>query len=473
MSTDEITKSNIPEFSVSELSHALKRTIEDSYAHVRVRGELSRVSIAASGHMYSGLKDEKTVIDAICWKGTMSKLSIKPEEGLEVVCTGRLTTYPARSNYQLIIETMELAGQGALLKMLEERRKKLTAEGLFAEERKKPLPLLPNVIGVVTSPTGAVIRDILHRLADRFPRHVLLWPVMVQGKGAAEQVAAAVRGFETITQHGLPKPDLLIVGRGGGSLEDLMPFNEECVVRAIAESTIPVISAVGHETDTTLADYAADYRAPTPTGAAEKAVPVRMELLAYLTEQDMRLTNAAQRNLSEKKQHIQTLSARLGTPDHLIETQSQSLDRLSDRLNHSFSHFISHKKQALVEHSARLRAPNHLVQDKTNQLNRWSEQLETARTKMLQPAQEHLTYLGKMLEAYSIENVLNRGFAAVMDDKGNVVTTPDNLKNGDEITLRFAQQKTVNAHVSGSKDPAAKPKKAKVTPKPTEQQSLF
>src|SRR5438067_7031914 len=287
--------SNLPEYTVSELSLALKRSIEDSFSHVRVRGEISGFKRHGSGHCYLALKDADAVLDAVCWRHTAIRLPLKPEDGMEVVCTGRLTTYPGRSKYQLVIDTIELAGIGALLRILEERRQRLAAEGLFDPERKKKLPFLPEVIGIVTSPTGAVIRDILHRLADRFPRRVLVWPVAVQGEGAAAQVAAAIAGFNRLLAGGprdnsVPRPDLLIVARGGGSLEDLMAFNEEIVVRAAAASVIPLISAVGHETDTTLIDHAADRRAPTPTAAAEMAVPVRLDLIAELGGRSARLS---------------------------------------------------------------------------------------------------------------------------------------------------------------------------------------
>src|SRR5438128_6982175 len=275
--------SNLPEYTVSELSLALKRSIEDGFSHVRVRGEISGYKRHGSGHCYFALKDADAVLDAVCWRQTAIRIPLKPEDGMEVVCTGRLTTYPGRSKYQLVIDTIELAGIGALLRILDERRQRLAAEGLFAAERKKKLPFLPQVIGIVTSPSGAVIRDILHRLSDRFPRHVLVWPVAVQGEGAAAQVAAAIDGFNRLVPGGrVPRPDLIIVARGGGSLEDLMAFNEEIVVRAAAASAIPLISAVGHETDTTLIDHASDRRAPTPTAAAEIAVPVRLALVAEL-----------------------------------------------------------------------------------------------------------------------------------------------------------------------------------------------
>ncbi|MCA8906823.1 MAG: exodeoxyribonuclease VII large subunit, partial [Rhodospirillaceae bacterium] len=293
---DPPAASNLPEYTVSEISTALKRTVEDRYGHVRVRGEISQPKRHPSGHTYLRLKDDSAVLDAVIWRGVASRIALSPDEGLEVVCTGRLTTYAPRSQYQLVIEAMEVAGEGALLKLLEDRRKRLAAEGLFDEARKRPLPLLPGVIGVVTSPSGAVIRDILHRLADRFPRHVLLWPVAVQGEGAAAQIAEAVTGFDTLTPAaGVPRPDVVIVARGGGSLEDLMAFNEEVVVRAVAACTIPVISAVGHETDTTLIDHVADHRAPTPTAAAERAVPVRADLLASVADYEQRRRRAIAR----------------------------------------------------------------------------------------------------------------------------------------------------------------------------------
>src|SRR5436305_13554358 len=295
--------SNQPEYTVSELSAALKRSIEDGFAQVRVRGEISGFKRHGSGHCYFALKDADAVLDAVCWRMTAIRLTLQPEDGMEVVCSGRLTTYPGRSKYQLVVDSVELAGKGALLKLLEERRQRLAAEGLFDAERKKKLPFLPEVIGIVTSPTGAVIRDILHRLADRFPRRVLLWPVAVQGEGSAQQVAAAIAGFNRIAaggpgNNGLPRPDLIIVARGGGSLEDLMAFNEEIVVRAAAASAIPLISAVGHETDTTLIDYASDRRAPTPTAAAEMAVPVRLDLIAELGGKAGRLAGGLSRLLS-------------------------------------------------------------------------------------------------------------------------------------------------------------------------------
>src|SRR6266852_5342979 len=294
--------SNLPEYTVSELSLALKRSIEDGFGQVRVRGDISGFKRVGSGHCYFALKDADAVLDAVCWRTTAIRLGLKPEDGMEVVCSGRLTTYPGRSKYQLVVDSIELAGKGALLRLLEERRQRLAAEGLFAAERKRKLPFLPATIGIVTSPSGAVIRDILHRLADRFPRRVLLWPVAVQGEGAAAQIAAAIDGFNRIAPGGpVPRPDLIIVGRGGGSLEDLMVFNEEIVVRAAAASAIPLISAVGHETDTTLIDHASDRRAPTPTAAAEIAVPVRLDLVAELGGKISRLAGSLARLFSERR----------------------------------------------------------------------------------------------------------------------------------------------------------------------------
>src|SRR6201991_3821543 len=299
---------NLGEITVSELSQAIKRTLEGSFERVRVRGEISGFKRAASGHMYMMLKDEGAAMKAVCWRMSAGRLGLQPEDGMEVVATGRITSYAERSEYQLVIDRLELAGLGALLKMLEDRKKKLAAEGLFDAARKRPLPLLPEVIGVVTSPSGAVIRDILHRLADRFPRHVLIWPVLVQGEGAAQQVANAIRGFNAL-QHGgkVPRPDVLIVARGGGSLEDLMAFNEEVVVRAVANCRIPLISAVGHETDTTLIDFASDRRPPTPSAPAEMAVRGRGELLNEMHHCAQRLFGAFGGRMNEWRLTVEGL----------------------------------------------------------------------------------------------------------------------------------------------------------------------
>ena len=337
---------NATEFTVSEIAQAVKRTVEDEFGHVRVRGEISGFrGQHSSGHAYFTLKDDAASIDAVVWKGNYARLTFKPEEGLEVIVTGRLTTFPRSSKYQIVIDNIEPAGAGALMALLEERRKKLLAEGLFARERKRALPYLPRVIGVVTSPTGAVIRDILHRLEDRFPSHVLVWPVRVQGDTCAPEVVNAIAGFNALPADGpVPRPDLLIVARGGGSIEDLWGFNEEAVVRAVAASDIPVISAVGHETDTTLIDYVADMRAPTPTAAAEAAVPVRAELIAYVEDQGMRQRQAARRSLASLRDRLRAAAAGLPRPADLAATQRQSLDMAASRLTGALRHFVQTRR---------------------------------------------------------------------------------------------------------------------------------
>src|SRR5512139_2194950 len=325
---------NAPEYTVSELSQSLKRTVEDAYGHVRVRGEISGFRGAhSSGHCYFALKDESAKIEAVIWKGVHGRMRFKPQEGLEVIATGKLTTFPGKSSYQIVIESLEPAGIGALMALLEERKKKLAAEGLFDEARKQLLPWLPEVIGVVTSPTGAVIRDILHRLEDRFPRRVLVWPVKVQGEGSAEQVAAAIRGFNALPEGGrIPRPDLLIVARGGGSIEDLWAFNEEIVVRAAADSMIALISAVGHETDVTLIDFVSDRRAPTPTAAAEMAVPVRAELIGRIDGLARRALSCWGRAQQGRRTELRAAARALPVASELLAIPRQRLDACAERL---------------------------------------------------------------------------------------------------------------------------------------------
>lgn len=345
---EDNTPSNTPPLSVSELSGAVKRVIEGEFGRVRVRGEVGRVSRPASGHLYFDLKDDRAVLAAICWKAVAARLTHRPEEGMEVIVTGRLTTYPGQSRYQLQVESIEPAGIGALMAMLEQRRKALAAEGLFDAARKRPLPSLPRVIGVVTSPSGAVIRDILHRLRDRFPTHVLIWPVAVQGTACAPEVAAAIAGFNALPEGGpIPRPDLIIVARGGGSIEDLWGFNDEAVVRAAAASAIPLISAVGHETDTTLIDHASDLRAPTPTAAAELAVPVRAELTARLAESHARILRAMQGRATSQKQRLRDLSRALGRPQALTEAARQRHDLTAERLEPALRGFVRARRAAL------------------------------------------------------------------------------------------------------------------------------
>jgi exodeoxyribonuclease VII large subunit len=347
---------NAAEFTVSEIAQAVKRTVEDEFGHVRVRGEISGYrGQHSSGHAYFTLKDENASIDAVVWKGNFARLTFKPEEGLEVIATGRLTTFPRSSKYQIVIDNIEPAGAGALMALLEERRKKLLAEGLFARERKRPLPYLPRTIGVITSPTGAVIRDILHRLEDRFPSHVLVWPVRVQGDTCAPEVVNAIEGFNALLPEGpIPRPDLLIVARGGGSIEDLWGFNEEAVVRAVAASAIPVISAVGHETDTTLIDYASDMRAPTPTAAAEAAVPVRAELIGYIDDLGGRQRQAARRLAGSSRDRLRAAVAGLPRPADLVATQRQRLDHAASNLFAGLRHSVQDRRVAFARVETKL-----------------------------------------------------------------------------------------------------------------------
>ena len=343
---------NAEPLTITEISNALKRTVEDRFGHVRLRGELSGVKRAASGHVYLALKDEGAVIDGVMWRSAVPRLSFQPEDGIEVVASGKLTTYPGRSKYQIVIDRMEIAGEGALLALLEKTRARLAAEGLFDADRKRALPFIPRRIGVVTSPTGAVIRDILHRLADRFPSHVVVWPVLVQGQGAAQQVSAAIRGFGAMELD--ERPDLLIVARGGGSIEDLWGFNEEEVVRAIAESPIPTISAVGHETDTTLADHAADRRAPTPTAAAEIAVPVLRDLRSLLDELALRKRKCVMRPVDLGRERLEARVRRIPRPEALLQGQAQRLDDLGERLKRALRDKAAQGRERLTNAGARL-----------------------------------------------------------------------------------------------------------------------
>jgi exodeoxyribonuclease VII large subunit len=459
--------SNVPEFTVSELSFALKREIETGFPRVRVRGEISQPSFPRSGHCYFRLKDENAVLDAVCWKTTMPRLGLKIEEGMEVIATGKLTTYAGSSRYQIIIDRVELAGEGALLKLLEDRRKRLQAEGLFDLDRKRPLPFLPVVVGVVTSPSGAVIRDILHRLADRFPRHVLVWPVAVQGDKAAAEVAAAIAGFNRLPEQGgpVPRPDILIVARGGGSLEDLWAFNEEIVVRAAAASTIPLISAVGHETDTTLIDFVSDRRAPTPSAAAEMAVPVRADLMAQTLDFGKRTMACMNRVLREANLAVSGLARGLGDPLRLIEERQQRLDVSGERLALATRQLVERRGHALaaarlIEPHAVIRAKEQLlvaearalrgamerfkgdtvqrIERTTDRIEQYGERLRRCGTELLAHGVRQVEQLGKLLESYSFYSVLNRGFALVRDQDGHPVMTAAETRAGDTIAIEFA-----------------------------------
>jgi exodeoxyribonuclease VII large subunit len=435
-------RSNLVEYTVSELSRALQRSIEEKFAFVRVRGEISGYKRHSSGHCYLCLKDADAVLDAVCWRATAVRLGIKPEDGMEVVCTGRLTTFPGRSKYQLIIDTIELAGVGALLKLLEDRRRRLAAEGLFAPERKKKLPFLPDVIGIVTSPSGAVIRDILHRLSDRFPRRVLLWPVAVQGEGAATQVAAAIHGFNRLPERGaVPRPQLIIVARGGGSLEDLMAFNEEIVVRAAALSAIPLISAVGHETDTTLIDHASDRRAPTPTAAAEMAVPVRLDLIAELGGKTARLAAGLARVFHERRLHLAGLSRGLPDPQDLIGAAAQRLDDRAERLRLAADRLLRAAQHNLDLAAARLR-PEVLSADLDRSRVRITEvepRLRAAMTRFLDRSHHALDNYAGRLATHSErhESLLARGYVVVRDAVARVVTTSAAINAGAPLDLEF------------------------------------
>jgi exodeoxyribonuclease VII large subunit len=449
--------SNLPEYTVSELSLALKRSIEDGFGQVRVRGEISGFKRVGSGHCYFALKDADAVLDAVCWRTTAIRLDLKPEDGMEVVCSGRLTTYPGRSKYQLIVDTIELAGIGALLRLLEERRLRLAAEGLFAAERKQPLPFLPEVIGIVTSPTGAVIRDILHRLADRFPRRVLIWPVLVQGEGAAAQIAAAIDGFNRIGPGGpVPRPDLIIVARGGGSLEDLMAFNEEIVVRAAAGSAIPLISAVGHETDTTLIDFASDLRAPTPTAAAEMAVPVRLDLVADIAGKSARLAGSVARLFSERRLHLSGLARGLPDPQDLLGAAAQRLDDRSERLRLAILARFGAARQRLDLAASGLR-PTALAADIGRARERFGDverRLGAAISRVLDTKRVATDNFAGRLATHSErhEAMLRRGYVMVLDNTGHVVAEAAKVRPNAALELEFYDGK-VGVIAGGSRRP--------------------
>ncbi len=528
---------NAPEFTVSELSSALRRTVEDRFGHVRVRGEISGFrGPHSSGHCYFALKDENAKIEAVVWKSAHYRMRFKPQEGLEVIATGKLTTYPGASKYQIVIEALEPAGIGALMALMEERKKKLAAEGLFDERRKRPLPWLPEVIGVVTSPTGAVIRDILHRLSDRFPRHVLVWPFMVQGAGSAEQGAAAIRGFNALPEGGrLPRPDVLIVARGGGSLEDLWSFNEEIVVRAAAESVIPLISAVGHETDITLIDFAADKRAPTPTAAAEMAVPVRSELLAEVESLARRTMVCWQRGQESRRNELRAAARALPAASELLAIPRQRLDnaggalprglranthahfrrfvgasaRLTlrvlhgqveqarhrhmvcgERLTHAARSLLRRRRDRFAGLEARLRASklaNAQAQRQTIARNRertlrLAERARRALITSLQRLEARISHSGQLLTALSYRSVLARGFALVRDEAGHPLHAAADIGGSARLELEFSDGRvaaTADADRPAVTQPErpkpasreAKPPKRIV--KPVDQGSLF
>jgi len=492
-------KSNAHEFTVTEISQSVKKTVEDKFGHVRVRGEIGGYrGPHASGHAYFGLKDDKAKIDAVIWRGVFSKLAIKPEEGMEVIATGKLTTFPGSSKYQIVIEHIEPAGAGALMALLEQRRKQLAAEGLFDAERKQELPYLPQTIGVITSPTGAVIRDILHRLDDRFPTHVIVWPVRVQGDTCGAEVSRAIDGFNAMPDEGpIKRPDLLIVARGGGSIEDLWGFNDEVVVRSAAASKIPLISAVGHETDITLIDYASDKRAPTPTGAAEMAVPVKAELVNYVEDLGSRIRNAQLRTLSNFKDRMRAVAAAMPKPQELTATARQRQDMAVLRLGNALTQFVQQKRSKLNVLGPRVSATalelkNKNLQDRLNTLGARLDQglkQPTSRARLrleplakaMAPAFQRsldkrksvLETQSKLLNTLSYKGVLSRGYALVLDADGQVARSAEALGRGDGVTLRL-HDGDVGAVVSDA--PTPKPKKS-LKPKPQKtddgQESLF
>ncbi|MGY6706720.1 MAG: exodeoxyribonuclease VII large subunit [Rhizobiaceae bacterium] len=502
------TGSNIGEYSVSEISGALKRVVEDTFGHVRVRGEVSGYrGPHSSGHAYFALKDERARIEAVVWKGTFSRLRFKPEEGMEVIATGKLTTYPGSSKYQIVIDSIEPAGAGALMALLEERRKKLAAEGLFDAARKQLIPHMPKVVGVVTSPTGAVIRDIIHRINDRFPLHVIVWPVRVQGETTGAEVSAAVAGFNALPGDGpIPRPDVLIVARGGGSLEDLWGFNEEAVVRAVADSGIPVISAVGHETDWTLIDHAADMRAPTPTGAAEMAVPVKADLEATLANLSARLKGCISRSTERKRDRLRACARALPSADQLLAMPRRHFDEVGARLDRGFEVLVERKRARLRNARISPATLRHRLAEAGRVLSRMGERLPVctgaylrqrryeldrrAARLRLEPIEtrarnarerlaglaaredraidvrgrqwrERLSASSRMLGSLSYTNVLARGFALVRDETGQPVTRGAGVRPGDRLEIEFADRKKVEALAAKSRPGAAGAEKRK------------
>lgn len=509
--------SNLTEYSVSELSGSIKRTVETAFDQVRVRGEISGYrGPHSSGHAYFSLKDDRSRIDAVIWKGTFSRLRFRPEEGMEVIATGKVTTFPGSSKYQIVIETLEPAGAGALMALIEERKRRLGAEGLFDPARKRRLPFMPSVIGVVTSPTGAVIRDILHRISDRFPVHVIVWPVKVQGEGSGEEVANAIRGFNSFQPGGsLRRPDVLIVARGGGSLEDLWSFNDEGVVRAAAESQIPLISAVGHETDWTLIDYAADVRAPTPTGAAEMAVPVRAELEAQLSGLSARLHGGVNRHMDQRRQSVRALVRALPSLDQLLALPRRRFDEVAAGLGRglelntinkrrSFERTAAHlrpdvlanriaeRRQMLTERitraertverlldrsksrvgradavfaslPARLKTQTSRMRDHIANLSRHAE---TAIRHKLTRVRGDLSAQERMLQSLSYKNVLKRGYAVIRDDENRPVSQAAMLQAGAGISIEFSDGRIGAITTEGGEPPAGARKRPARTAEP-------
>lgn len=516
---DDDSPSNLTEYSVSELSGSIKRTVETAFDQVRVRGEISGYrGPHSSGHAYFSLKDDKARIDAVIWKGTMSRLKFRPEEGMEVIATGKVTTFPGSSKYQIVIETLEPAGAGALMALLEERKRKLGAEGLFDQSRKQLLPFMPKVIGVVTSPTGAVIRDILHRIADRFPVHVLVWPVKVQGEGSGDEVANAIRGFNAMVPGGaIARPDVLIVARGGGSLEDLWSFNDEAVVRAAADSDIPLISAVGHETDWTLIDYAADIRAPTPTGAAEMAVPVKADLIAQIAGLAARLGGAVSRQMDNRRQSVRALARVLPSLDQLLALPRRRFDEAAAGLGRGLERNTLNKRRSFEQVAARLRPDvlagrlaerRQVVNDRMQRADRILERLidrsrarvdradavlaavpsrlkvqmgrsrdrlanlsrhaDSAVIHQLASRRSAVVAQDRVLQSLSYRNVLQRGYAVIRDAADRPVSKAAAIQAGAAISIEFADGRVhaVTDEGGSSEPPVSAPAAKKRVAKP-------
>lgn len=449
------------EFSVTEISNLIKRTIEGNFQSVRIRGEISGFKIAPSGHVYFSLKDSKAVLASICWKNQYAKLQFKPEEGLEVVCTGTLTTFAGQSKYQLTVQSLEPAGLGALMALLEKRKEKLQKEGLFNQEHKKSIPFLPKTVGIITSPTGSVIRDIIHRIEDRFPLQIIVWPVLVQGETAAQQIAEAIYGFNNLPDNNtsIPKPDTLIIARGGGSIEDLWAFNEEIVARATFNSQIPIISAVGHETDVTLVDYVADKRAPTPTAAAEMSVPVLAELVASLNDLNNRFNYSTQKHFNNTRDILEATYRALPKPNSILNYHAQRLDELSIRFIDSLPKYYQMLTSYIGAIYSRLKSPSELI-------TIWQEQLKSAfnqiiyltmpkidiisnkildNKKILDRNVEYqidktsmkLESLTKLLESYSYKNTLKRGFSIIRNEQNQIVYSTKQIDENKEISLEL------------------------------------
>ncbi|MET0294682.1 MAG: exodeoxyribonuclease VII large subunit [Phenylobacterium sp.] len=470
--TDSDAATNASAYSVSELAFALKRTLEDSYGFVRLRGELSKVTFHSNGHVYLTIKDDKAAIDGVVWKGSVRNLQVRPEQGLEVIVTGRITTYPAGSRYQIVIEGMEAAGVGALLAQLERLKAKLAGEGLFEASRKSPLPAMPTVVGVITSPTGAVIRDILHRIRDRWPCRVVVWPVVVQGDAAAAQVCAAIRGFNALLPgQDIPRPDVLIVARGGGSVEDLWPFNDETLARTVAESAIPLISAVGHETDTTLIDFVSDRRAPTPTAAAEMATPVLSELRAGVADYERRLARCSGRMLEERRNRVAATTRGLPRPIDLIALGQQRFDNAASRLGAALSRNADAHERDLVRAASRFK-PGLLERPQVLQAQRLAEfsaRMKPALDRRLARMEQDLAGLDKLRRSLDPDRPLNLGFARVHHADGSLARSAAALSNGEGVTLVFGDGERGAVIAGGGAAPKAKGKSVN----PADQGDLF